>query len=163
MNLLRSWKIYQFLWLTRLLSSTHDVIIFINPLVYGHWTWLCLQGTIVDRIDFNIQNVAASVEEGFKQLQKVTLPFSYSRLPFQKTFWKFSCIFGIRSSFCHMLFAVGDSGFSWFLSMLQFFIAIFPQFLMLWLQMMISSGNLDLINLVFAKSKKFKFGFESMN
>ncbi|KAL6324133.1 hypothetical protein AAG906_006404 [Vitis piasezkii] len=29
------------------------------------------QGTIVDRIDYNIQNVAASVEEGFKQLQKV--------------------------------------------------------------------------------------------
>lgn len=28
------------------------------------------QGTIVDRIDHNIQNVAASVEEGFKQLQK---------------------------------------------------------------------------------------------
>lgn len=28
------------------------------------------QGTIVDRIDYNIQNVAASVEEGFKQLQK---------------------------------------------------------------------------------------------
>ncbi|XP_077227436.1 syntaxin-43-like isoform X2 [Tasmannia lanceolata] len=28
------------------------------------------QGTIVDRIDYNIQNVAASVEEGYKQLQK---------------------------------------------------------------------------------------------
>ncbi|KAL6008912.1 hypothetical protein ACLOJK_022138 [Asimina triloba] len=28
------------------------------------------QGTIVDRIDYNIQNVASSVEEGFKQLQK---------------------------------------------------------------------------------------------
>ncbi|KAM7478418.1 hypothetical protein LguiA_026631 [Lonicera macranthoides] len=28
------------------------------------------QGTIVDRIDYNIQNVAATVEEGFKQLQK---------------------------------------------------------------------------------------------
>ncbi|TYI55218.1 hypothetical protein E1A91_D11G126500v1 [Gossypium mustelinum] len=28
------------------------------------------QGTIVDRIDYNIQNVATSVEEGFKQLQK---------------------------------------------------------------------------------------------
>ncbi|KAI8025825.1 Syntaxin-43 [Camellia lanceoleosa] len=28
------------------------------------------QGTIVDRIDYNIQNVAASVEDGFKQLQK---------------------------------------------------------------------------------------------
>ncbi|XP_020538439.1 syntaxin-42 isoform X2 [Jatropha curcas] len=28
------------------------------------------QGTIVDRIDYNIQNVANSVEEGFKQLQK---------------------------------------------------------------------------------------------
>ncbi|KAH7866801.1 hypothetical protein Vadar_025199 [Vaccinium darrowii] len=28
------------------------------------------QGTIVDRIDYNIENVAASVEEGFKQLQK---------------------------------------------------------------------------------------------
>nr|DAD38175.1 TPA_asm: hypothetical protein HUJ06_008816 [Nelumbo nucifera] len=29
------------------------------------------QGTIVDRIDYNIQNVAATVEEGYKQLQKV--------------------------------------------------------------------------------------------
>lgn len=28
------------------------------------------QGTIVDRIDYNIQSVAASVEEGFKQLEK---------------------------------------------------------------------------------------------
>ncbi|KAL9248987.1 Syntaxin-43-like protein [Drosera capensis] len=28
------------------------------------------QGTIIDRIDYNIQNVAVSVEEGFKQLQK---------------------------------------------------------------------------------------------
>ncbi|XP_027350951.1 syntaxin-43-like isoform X4 [Abrus precatorius] len=28
------------------------------------------QGTIVDRIDYNIQSVATSVEEGFKQLQK---------------------------------------------------------------------------------------------
>ncbi|CAM8979694.1 unnamed protein product [Rhodiola kirilowii] len=28
------------------------------------------QGTIVDRIDYNIQNVTASVEEGFKQLKK---------------------------------------------------------------------------------------------
>ncbi|PSS19664.1 Syntaxin-41 like, partial [Actinidia chinensis var. chinensis] len=28
------------------------------------------QGTIVDRIDYNIQNVAASVEEGLKQLKK---------------------------------------------------------------------------------------------
>ncbi|KAJ3681623.1 hypothetical protein LUZ60_014196 [Juncus effusus] len=28
------------------------------------------QGTIIDRIDYNIQNVAASVEDGYKQLQK---------------------------------------------------------------------------------------------
>ncbi|GAA0164452.1 SNARE protein [Lithospermum erythrorhizon] len=28
------------------------------------------QGTIVDRIDYNIQNVAASVDEGLKQLKK---------------------------------------------------------------------------------------------
>ncbi|CAH8306435.1 unnamed protein product [Eruca vesicaria subsp. sativa] len=28
------------------------------------------QGTIVDRIDYNIQNVSTSVEEGYKQLQK---------------------------------------------------------------------------------------------
>ncbi|EOA21118.1 hypothetical protein CARUB_v10001457mg [Capsella rubella] len=28
------------------------------------------QGTIVDRIDYNVQNVSTSVEEGFKQLQK---------------------------------------------------------------------------------------------
>lgn len=32
-----------------------------------------LQGTIVDRIDYNIQSVATSVEEGFKQLEKVVL------------------------------------------------------------------------------------------
>lgn len=30
-----------------------------------------MQGTIVDRIDYNIQNVATTVEEGLKQLQKV--------------------------------------------------------------------------------------------
>lgn len=29
------------------------------------------QGTIVDRIDYNIQNVATTVEDGLKQLQKV--------------------------------------------------------------------------------------------
>ncbi|XP_010906234.1 tlg2p-like protein a [Elaeis guineensis] len=28
------------------------------------------QGTIIDRIDYNVQNVAATVEEGYKQLQK---------------------------------------------------------------------------------------------
>ncbi|KAG4997448.1 hypothetical protein JHK85_028887 [Glycine max] len=33
------------------------------------------QGTIVDRIDYNIQNVATTVEDGLKQLQKVLLPF----------------------------------------------------------------------------------------
>lgn len=38
------------------------------------------QGTIVDRIDYNVQNVAASVEEGYKQLQKVSSspPFAAS-------------------------------------------------------------------------------------
>lgn len=35
------------------------------------------QGTIVDRIDYNIQSVSASVEEGLKQLQKVC---SFSRI-----------------------------------------------------------------------------------
>jgi syntaxin 16 len=29
------------------------------------------QGTIVDRIDYNIQNVASTVDDGLKQLQKV--------------------------------------------------------------------------------------------
>ncbi|XP_042989301.1 syntaxin-41-like [Carya illinoinensis] len=33
------------------------------------------QGTIVDRIDYNIQNVATTVEEGLKQLQKVHSSF----------------------------------------------------------------------------------------
>ena len=39
------------------------------------------QGTIVDRIDHNIQTVATTVEEGLKQLQKVLsffLPLSLS-------------------------------------------------------------------------------------
>lgn len=38
------------------------------------------QGTIVDRIDYNIQNVATTVEEGLKQLQKV--PFLSSLVIF---------------------------------------------------------------------------------
>lgn len=36
------------------------------------------QGTIIDRIDYNIQNVAASVEEGYKELQKVLKPPLFS-------------------------------------------------------------------------------------
>jgi len=35
-----------------------------------------LQGTIVDRIDYNIENVATTVEDGLKQLQKVKIVFS---------------------------------------------------------------------------------------
>lgn len=31
------------------------------------------QGTIVDRIDYNITNVAASVEQGVKELVKVSI------------------------------------------------------------------------------------------
>ncbi|AAB61065.1 contains similarity to syntaxin [Arabidopsis thaliana] len=34
------------------------------------------QGTIVDRIDYNIENVATTVEDGLKQLQKVKIVFS---------------------------------------------------------------------------------------
>lgn len=33
------------------------------------------QGTIIDRIDYNIQNVATTVEEGLKELQKVLTSF----------------------------------------------------------------------------------------
>lgn len=36
---------------------------------------LYTQGTIIDRIDYNIQNVATTVEDGLKQLQKVLLVF----------------------------------------------------------------------------------------
>ena len=36
-----------------------------------NWSFLSKQGTIVDRIDYNIQNVATTIEEGLKQLQKV--------------------------------------------------------------------------------------------
>ncbi|KAA8536778.1 hypothetical protein F0562_029256 [Nyssa sinensis] len=54
------------------------------------------QGTIVDRIDYNIQNVATTVEEGLKQLQKVlSLLFSllscfffFSLFPFLKFCFK---------------------------------------------------------------------------
>lgn len=38
------------------------------------------QGTIVDRIDYNITNVAASVEDGLRQLQKVLPHFSFDLL-----------------------------------------------------------------------------------
>lgn len=45
-----------------------------------NWNSFSQQGTIIDRIDYNIENVVASVEEGFKQLQKVILlsTFSYA-------------------------------------------------------------------------------------
>ncbi|KAK3194193.1 hypothetical protein Dsin_025503 [Dipteronia sinensis] len=39
------------------------------------------QGTIVDRIDHNIQNVATTVEEGFKQLQRVCFSLSPLHTP----------------------------------------------------------------------------------
>jgi len=38
---------------------------------------LYIQGTIVDRIDYNIQNVATTVEDGLKQLQKVLFLFIF--------------------------------------------------------------------------------------
>ncbi|KAL3750063.1 hypothetical protein ACJRO7_011099 [Eucalyptus globulus] len=38
------------------------------------------QGTIVDRIDYNIQNVATTVDEGLKQLQKVLILLSIHSL-----------------------------------------------------------------------------------
>ncbi|KAK8948045.1 Syntaxin-41 [Platanthera guangdongensis] len=39
------------------------------------------QGTIIDRIDYNVQNVATSVEDGYKQLQKSSdFLINYSRL-----------------------------------------------------------------------------------
>ena len=50
-------------------------LFFFSPFFLKNEKWLrkliFLQGTIVDRIDYNIQSVAASVEEGFKELQKV--------------------------------------------------------------------------------------------
>jgi len=38
---------------------------------------ILLQGTIVDRIDYNIQSVATTVEEGLKQLQKVLFSLTF--------------------------------------------------------------------------------------
>ena len=40
------------------------------------------QGTIVDRIDYNIQSVSVSIEEGLKQLQKVLSSHSHSHKMF---------------------------------------------------------------------------------
>lgn len=37
------------------------------------------QGTIIDRIDYNIQNVATTVDEGLKQLQKVEPHYNFFR------------------------------------------------------------------------------------
>ncbi|KAG8363879.1 hypothetical protein BUALT_Bualt19G0068400 [Buddleja alternifolia] len=43
------------------------------------------QGTIVDRIDYNITNVAASVEDGLKQLQKVNVFYTLTSEEFRHT------------------------------------------------------------------------------
>lgn len=55
------------------LFHIHQVVLQHRLLVY--LTNVYIQGTIVDRIDYNVQNVASTVEEGLKQLQKVSLWF----------------------------------------------------------------------------------------
>jgi hypothetical protein len=45
---------------------------------------MLLQGTIVDRIDYNIQSVATTVEEGLKQLQKVLFSLTFLNYYFCK-------------------------------------------------------------------------------
>lgn len=58
---------------TSFLITGHD---FHYRYTVSYWVYYVhKQGTIVDRIDYNIQNVAATVEEGFKQLQKVLPSF----------------------------------------------------------------------------------------
>lgn len=59
------------------LSSCAKTFCFMSPLLI---LLISKQGTIVDRIDYNIQNVATTVEEGLKQLQKV--PFLSSLVIF---------------------------------------------------------------------------------
>ena len=58
------------------------------------------QGTIVDRIDHNIQTVATTVEEGLKQLQKVLSSFLIFFF-----FWTFFLASGLYSN--AMLGALG--------------------------------------------------------
>jgi hypothetical protein len=45
-----------------------------SELVYDQYE----QGTIVDRIDYNITNVSSSVEQGVKELVKVSILFMLS-------------------------------------------------------------------------------------
>ena len=52
------------------------------------------QGTIIDRIDYNIQNVAASVEEGYKQLQRVCSRAPSFSLEFKPYFRMLNMYFG---------------------------------------------------------------------
>lgn len=53
----------------------------------SNWIDFPVQGTIVDRIDYNIQNVASTVEEGLKQLQKVHFPSINMTLTVLKFFY----------------------------------------------------------------------------
>lgn len=52
--------------------------------VFGVLNLCLIQGTIVDRIDHNIQNVASTVEDGLKQLKKVSLCFLHCHSNSQK-------------------------------------------------------------------------------
>lgn len=63
------------------------------------------QGTIVDRIDHNIQTVATTVEEGLKQLQKVLSFFLPLSLSFFFLLFFFLLAFGLYSN--AMLGALG--------------------------------------------------------
>lgn len=39
--------------------------------------WFCfLQGTVLDRIDFNVEQACVKTDDGLKQLQKVNMNFS---------------------------------------------------------------------------------------
>eukprot|EP00246_Nothoceros_aenigmaticus_P012768 TRINITY_DN4102_c0_g1_i2.p1 TRINITY_DN4102_c0_g1~~TRINITY_DN4102_c0_g1_i2.p1 ORF type:complete len:209 (+),score=55.76 TRINITY_DN4102_c0_g1_i2:154-780(+) len=58
--------------ITQIVSSVNDLAQIMKELS----ALVIDQGTIVDRIDFNVQNVAASVEQGVKELEQVYRSFS---------------------------------------------------------------------------------------
>lgn len=68
--------------LTVLHHTSHEtppplITVDFNIIIFEHLSFLPPQGTVLDRIDFNVEQACVKTEDGLKQLQKVNSKHSF--------------------------------------------------------------------------------------